>query len=106
MLATDETNITEIELLPDGRICVFGTSLEVLDVLDELQGGADPQIHQRLKTMHGQTEISSVDRQPPALPGVPPMSPFEDQSAVSNALRKSGACRPVPAAWKKGASNG
>ena len=28
MLATDETNITEIELLPDGRICVFGTSLK------------------------------------------------------------------------------
>lgn len=48
MDATDETNITEIELLPDGRICVFGTSLEVLDVLDELQGGTDPRIQQRL----------------------------------------------------------
>jgi hypothetical protein len=48
MLATDETNITEIELLPDGRICVFGTSLEVLDLLDELQGGLDEFVRRRL----------------------------------------------------------
>ncbi len=48
MLATDETNITDIELLPDGRICVFGTSLEVLDLLDELQGGQDLVIQRRL----------------------------------------------------------
>ena len=47
MIATDETNITEIELMPDGRICVFGTSLEVLDVLDQVQGGTDPRIQQR-----------------------------------------------------------
>lgn len=48
MLATDETNITDIELLPDGRICVFGTSLDVLDLLDELQGGQDLVIQRRL----------------------------------------------------------
>ena len=48
MLASDETNITEIELLPNGRICVFGTSLEVLDVLDELQGGLDEKVRRRL----------------------------------------------------------
>jgi hypothetical protein len=49
MLASDETNITEIELLPNGRICVFGTSLEVLDVLDELQGGLDEKVRRRLE---------------------------------------------------------
>lgn len=49
MLAADETNITDIELLPDGRICVFGTSLEVLDLLDELQGGLDESIRRRVE---------------------------------------------------------
>jgi hypothetical protein len=49
MIATDETNITEIELLPNGRICVFGTSLEVLDLLDELQGGLDEKVRRRLE---------------------------------------------------------
>ena len=53
MLATDETNITEIELLPDGRICIFGTSLEVLDVLDDLQNGTDPAIRLRLQGTGG-----------------------------------------------------
>lgn len=48
MNATDETNITEIELLPDGRICVFGTSLEVLELLDELQGGCDELVQRRM----------------------------------------------------------
>jgi hypothetical protein len=48
MIATDETNITEIELLPDGRICVFGASLEVLEVLDELQANTDGAIRRRL----------------------------------------------------------
>lgn len=32
----DEANVTDIELLPDGRILVFGTSVEVLEVLSEL----------------------------------------------------------------------
>jgi len=48
MLADDETNITEIELLMDGRICVFGTSLEVLTVLDALQRGSDIAIQRRM----------------------------------------------------------
>jgi hypothetical protein len=48
MNAADESNITDIELLPDGRICVFGTSLEVLEVLDELQCRADSSVSGRL----------------------------------------------------------
>jgi hypothetical protein len=48
MNAGDETNITDIELLPDGRVYVFGASAEVLAVLDELQCGSDSQIRQRL----------------------------------------------------------
>jgi len=50
MNADDETNITDIELLPDGRIYVFGTSLEVLDVLDGMQEGQDAAIKLRLRS--------------------------------------------------------
>jgi hypothetical protein len=51
MNAEDETNITEIEILPDGRIYVFGTSLEVLAVLDVLQSGADETVKRRLDSL-------------------------------------------------------
>lgn len=60
MIATDETNITEIELLPDGRICVFGTSLEVLDLLDELQGGQDSNIRRRLEASRGPSNAPQI----------------------------------------------
>jgi hypothetical protein len=49
MNAEDETNVTDIELLPDGRICVFGASAEVLTVLDQLQCGADQSVSDRLR---------------------------------------------------------
>jgi hypothetical protein len=39
----DETNLTEITILPDGRVYVFGLSREVLEVLHALQGD-DPRI--------------------------------------------------------------
>lgn len=44
----DESNVTDIELMPDGRIFVFGTSLQVLDVLNELQTARDGEISARL----------------------------------------------------------
>lgn len=71
MIATDETNITEIELLPDGRICVFGTSLEVLDVLDELQAGQDATIRRRLaaaavQAVANQTGTDNIEGRPNA----------------------------------------
>jgi hypothetical protein len=47
MNAEDEMNITEIEVLSDGRICVFGTSLEVLEILDAMQGGQDQSLTNR-----------------------------------------------------------
>ncbi len=37
MSTADESNVTDIELMPDGRIFVFGTSIEVLDVLNQLR---------------------------------------------------------------------
>jgi hypothetical protein len=45
-----ETNVTDIELMPDGRIFVFGTSRQVLEVLSELQTTGNGQILARLNT--------------------------------------------------------
>ena len=33
-MADDETRISEITILPDGRVCVFGMSRELLEILD------------------------------------------------------------------------
>ena len=43
----DETSMTEITILPDGRICIFGLSREVLEVLDAAEL-ADTAVKQRL----------------------------------------------------------
>jgi hypothetical protein len=51
MNADDETDITDIDLLPDGRICVFGMSVEVLEVLDQLQSGGDRSVSERLEVL-------------------------------------------------------
>lgn len=57
MNADDETNITDIELMPDGRIYVFGTSLEVLAVLDGLQQGRDEDVKHRLGALSTEQEV-------------------------------------------------
>jgi hypothetical protein len=36
-LMQDETTITEITIQPDGRVFIFGTSRQVLDILIELE---------------------------------------------------------------------
>ena len=42
----DESLITEVTIAPDGRVYVFGTSRQILDVLESLQ--PDDAIVQRL----------------------------------------------------------
>jgi hypothetical protein len=37
MVNEDESNLTEITLLPDGRVFVFGMSAPVLEILGEIQ---------------------------------------------------------------------
>lgn len=39
MHADDETGITEISFLADGRVCVFGASRSMLEILDGLELG-------------------------------------------------------------------
>lgn len=47
-IADDETRISEITILPDGRIYVFGMSRQVLEMLGELRL-ADPGLRQRIE---------------------------------------------------------
>lgn len=49
MQTEDESNITELEILPDGRICVFGASREVLEIFKEMPIQSQSVILQRLK---------------------------------------------------------
>jgi hypothetical protein len=46
-LCDAETSITELTFLPDGRICLFGASREVLEVLGSLNLG-DASLDSRL----------------------------------------------------------
>ncbi|MES2789177.1 MAG: hypothetical protein V4719_06110 [Planctomycetota bacterium] len=48
--ADDETAITEISFLPDGRICLFGASREVLELLGRLNLG-DSALGSRLTSL-------------------------------------------------------
>jgi hypothetical protein len=45
--ADDETRTTEITILPDGRICLFGASRAVLEILGGMRLG-DAALDQRL----------------------------------------------------------
>ena len=57
--AGDETNVTDIELMPDGRIFVFGTSLEVLDVLQRLRTAPGDELEVRLE--QGRRPIATTE---------------------------------------------
>jgi hypothetical protein len=57
----DETAITEISFLPDGRVCVFGMSREVLQLLGELALG-DPALSRRYEQLRCE---ESAMRPPP-----------------------------------------
>ncbi|MBM3966120.1 MAG: hypothetical protein FJ308_13805 [Planctomycetes bacterium] len=48
MDAEEETSVTELEIMPDGRIFVFGASGQVLEILSLLQSPTDPTVASRL----------------------------------------------------------
>lgn len=50
----EETAITEMTFLPDGRICLFGASRELLELLESINLG-DPGLSARLTAMRGPT---------------------------------------------------
>lgn len=49
-LCDEETAITEITFLPDGRLCLFGASREILELMGSLQLG-DTSLDSRLATL-------------------------------------------------------
>lgn len=49
MDAEDETSLTEMELMPDGRIFVFGASGPILEILSQLQAPDDRSVTSRLQ---------------------------------------------------------
>lgn len=60
--ASDETLITEITIQPDGRVYVFGTSREILEVLAELRPD-DPKVCRllgRIRTLDGNETRAAV----------------------------------------------
>jgi len=45
-----ESSISEISILPDGRLCIFGTSIQILELLDAIPLG-DPALQRRIKAL-------------------------------------------------------
>ncbi len=58
MKADDETDMTDIELLPDGRIFVFGASRQVLELLRGLEGPSQSPTESRLRVLLESTDAS------------------------------------------------
>ena len=59
-LCDDETAITEITFLPDGRLCLFGASRELLELLGSLNLG-DAALDTRLAAVRCAATDSSQD---------------------------------------------
>lgn len=58
-----ETDITEIELLPDGRICLFGTSHEALSMLNAIQCGRNLSVVARLQQLEPLIDPPDANRE-------------------------------------------
>jgi hypothetical protein len=61
MEADDETAVSEITILPDGRVFVLGASPQVLEILETL-GPEDAALKQRLRHARGVADYESVER--------------------------------------------
>jgi hypothetical protein len=58
MEAYEEEAVTDLEILPDGRIFVFGASKQVLEILNAIQGSSDPKILARTSMMAASSKAS------------------------------------------------
>ena len=50
MSLEDDSSISEINILPDGRVCLFGASQQVLEMLDAIPLG-DPALSSRIECL-------------------------------------------------------
>lgn len=57
----DDSSISEINILPDGRVCLFGASRQVLEILDAISLG-DPSLKSRVD------RLDTTEVQQPAEP--------------------------------------
>lgn len=57
----DETNVTDIEISPDGRIHIFGASREMMDILQS-SGWQDDRERRRLNRRRSSRERNEVQR--------------------------------------------
>ena len=62
MSLEDDASISEINILPDGRVCLFGASQQVLEMLDAILLG-DPTLSSRIECLR------TTDLQPSTEPG-------------------------------------
>jgi hypothetical protein len=76
--AKDETSLTELELMPDGRIFVFGASGPILEILSQLQAPDDRSVTSRLQgvspnpSSHApEVAVSQSARSAPSAPQAP-----------------------------------
>ena len=68
----DETTLSEITIMPDGRLYVFGASREVLDVLAELSPG-DADLQRRVQHVRTTADRAAAPREC-AAPLIPVLS--------------------------------
>lgn len=63
MSFADESSISEINILPDGRVCLFGASQQVLELLDSILVG-DQALKHRIKCLRTaeQTDRAQYNR--------------------------------------------
>jgi hypothetical protein len=61
--ADDETDLSEITILPDGRVYVFGMSRQVLELLENLRAG-EP----RIRALLEQARAAETRAAPPGGP--------------------------------------
>ncbi len=59
-LCDEETAITEITFLPDGRLCLFGASREILELMGSLQLG-DTSLDSRLASLRTTQPVFPVN---------------------------------------------
>jgi hypothetical protein len=57
----DESSISDIDILPDGRLCVFGASQPLLEALEAVAAG-DPDLRNRIDSLR-----TTRVQQPPEL---------------------------------------
>lgn len=61
MSLEDDSSISEINILPDGRVCLFGASQQVLEMLDAIPLG-DPALRNRIDCLRTGDMRQAVER--------------------------------------------